>query len=133
MAREFDCVLMKRRGARLVRRKLKGMTREEELAYWQEGTRRLRERQLDLQKQALVPLDEIPLAPGAYRLLKGDEIVYVGTTANLRGRLNEHAHSEEKVQVRRSGWDRYEFLVAATEEDAEKLSAELQQRAIHRT
>lgn len=30
----FDCVEMKRRGARLVRRRIKGMTPAEELAYW---------------------------------------------------------------------------------------------------
>lgn len=44
----FDCVEMKRRGAELVRRQLKGKTFEEQLEYWQKGTDRLKK----LQRQA---------------------------------------------------------------------------------
>lgn len=44
----FDCVEMKRRGAELVRRQLKGKTFDEQLEYWQKGTDRLRK----LQRQA---------------------------------------------------------------------------------
>ncbi len=44
----FDCVEMKRRGAELVRRQLKGKTFDEQLQYWQKGTDRLKK----LQKQA---------------------------------------------------------------------------------
>jgi len=44
----FDCVEMKRRGAELVRRQLKGKTFDEQLEYWQKGTDRLKE----LQRQA---------------------------------------------------------------------------------
>jgi hypothetical protein len=35
----FDCVEMKRRGAEEVRRRLEGLTREEELAHWARGTK----------------------------------------------------------------------------------------------
>jgi len=44
----FDCVEMKRRGAELVRRQLKGKTFDEQLEYWQKGTGRLKK----LQRQA---------------------------------------------------------------------------------
>ena len=41
----FDCVEMKRRGAELVRRQLKGKTFDEQLQYWQKGTDRLKKLQ----------------------------------------------------------------------------------------
>ncbi|MBN1322105.1 MAG: hypothetical protein JXA87_14835 [Thermoleophilia bacterium] len=41
----FDCVEMKRRGARILLDKLAGMTRQEELAFWRERTDALRKRQ----------------------------------------------------------------------------------------
>jgi len=44
----FDCVEMKRKGAERVMKRLEGMTLEEQLNYWQEGTARLRERQREL-------------------------------------------------------------------------------------
>lgn len=44
----FDCVEMKRQGAERVMKHIKGMTLEEQLSYWQEGTARLRERQKKL-------------------------------------------------------------------------------------
>jgi hypothetical protein len=36
--KEFDCVRMKREGAKYVQEKLKGMTPEEQAAYWRERT-----------------------------------------------------------------------------------------------
>ena len=39
--KEFDCVEMQHRGAALIRRRLRGMTREEELAFWARGTAEL--------------------------------------------------------------------------------------------
>lgn len=47
----FDCVEMKRKGAERVMERTKGMTREEELKYWQEGTARLLERQKELRRR----------------------------------------------------------------------------------
>ena len=44
----FDCVEMKHRGAEEVQKTLAGMTPEEELAYWQSGTKDLRRRQEEL-------------------------------------------------------------------------------------
>ncbi len=41
----FDCVEMKRQGARATREKLANLTPEEQLAYWQERSRMLRQRQ----------------------------------------------------------------------------------------
>lgn len=39
--KKFDCVDMKRRGAKSVRQATEGMTLEEELLYWQAGTAEL--------------------------------------------------------------------------------------------
>ena len=44
----FDCVEMKRKGAERVMKRTEGMTLEEELKYWQEGTANLRKRQKQL-------------------------------------------------------------------------------------
>ena len=41
----FDCVQMKRRGAELVRQRLAGMTRQQQLEYWRQQTALLRRRQ----------------------------------------------------------------------------------------
>ena len=41
----FDCVEMKRRGARIIREKLAGMTLQQQLAFWEEGSKELRKRQ----------------------------------------------------------------------------------------
>ncbi len=41
----FDCVEMKHRGAEKVREQTKGMTLEQELAFWRERSRILRQRQ----------------------------------------------------------------------------------------
>lgn len=42
-AKGFDCMEMKRQGAKLVMAKTAGMTLEEELAFWHEKTEELRE------------------------------------------------------------------------------------------
>jgi hypothetical protein len=41
-AKRFDCVEMKRKGAIAARRRLKGATLSQELAYWQTRTERLK-------------------------------------------------------------------------------------------
>jgi len=41
----FDAVAMKHRGAALVREKLAGLSRDEELTYWARATEQLRDRQ----------------------------------------------------------------------------------------
>lgn len=50
----FDCVEMKRQGAQRLYENTKDMNSEEELAYWQEQSRRLR----DEQKQLVASLDQ---------------------------------------------------------------------------
>ena len=47
----FDALESKRVGADLISNKLKGMTLEEQLAYWQNGDRELRERQAALRRE----------------------------------------------------------------------------------
>ena len=47
--KKFDCVEMKRQGAAKVREETAAMSREQELRFWQERSRRLRERQETLQ------------------------------------------------------------------------------------
>lgn len=41
----FDCVEMKRRGAELVQKKLKGKAYAQKLDYWQKGTNKLKKLQ----------------------------------------------------------------------------------------
>lgn len=45
MNKDFDCVEMKRRAQERILERLRGMTREQELAYWAEESRKLRELQ----------------------------------------------------------------------------------------
>ncbi|TMA58485.1 MAG: hypothetical protein E6J80_04985 [Deltaproteobacteria bacterium] len=44
-AKTFDCVEMKHRGAEKVREQINGMTLEQELEFWRERSRILRQRQ----------------------------------------------------------------------------------------
>ena len=48
MEKKFDCVEMKHKGAEKVQARLAGMTREEQLQYWEERTRSLRALQQDV-------------------------------------------------------------------------------------
>jgi len=43
----FDCVEMKRRGAKRIVKELEGKTFEEKLKYWRNGTEKLRKLQKD--------------------------------------------------------------------------------------
>ncbi|MFM9958443.1 MAG: hypothetical protein ACKVZJ_10225 [Phycisphaerales bacterium] len=45
MQKDFDCVEMKRKGQETLRRRLAGMTREQQLAYWTRRNEELRESQ----------------------------------------------------------------------------------------
>ena len=49
----FDCVEMKRQGAEKVQQELAEMTREEEIAFWQNGTEELRQRQVQIRAATL--------------------------------------------------------------------------------
>lgn len=53
--KKFDCVEMQHRGAEAIRRATQGMTREEELAYWQRGTAELLEMQRKLREASALP------------------------------------------------------------------------------
>ena len=50
-AKKFDCVEMKRKCQSKVRSKLKGMTREQELAYWQGRDQELKAEQEQLRRE----------------------------------------------------------------------------------
>lgn len=45
MKKTFDCVAMKRRGAEKIYKQIAGMTVEQELAFWQQRTDALKQRQ----------------------------------------------------------------------------------------
>ncbi|MBN1291353.1 MAG: hypothetical protein JXB48_05890 [Candidatus Latescibacteria bacterium] len=50
--KDFDCVKMKRKGAEVVYQNIKSMTTEEQLDYWQKGTKKLQQKKLHVsQKQ----------------------------------------------------------------------------------
>jgi hypothetical protein len=55
--KDFDCVEMKRKGAEKVQQAIRGMTLEQELAFWEEGTRKL-----IAEKEALLAQDRLPAA-----------------------------------------------------------------------
>lgn len=51
-AKTFDCVEMMHRGAKNIRKHTKGMTKEQELAFWRERSKSFRQRQKAAQRQA---------------------------------------------------------------------------------
>jgi len=51
MNKEFDCVEMKHRAARIIQKKISKLSREEELEYWRVQTQELREQQRKLLKK----------------------------------------------------------------------------------
>lgn len=50
--KRFDCVEMKRRGAELVRKRLAGMTLQEEIEYWRKRSEQFQRNQERLRDQA---------------------------------------------------------------------------------
>ena len=52
MKKSFDCVQMKRDGARRVHEAIKGMTVEEEVAFWRQRTEEMRRRVEALRRKA---------------------------------------------------------------------------------
>ena len=63
-AKTFDCVEMKHRGAEKVREQTKDMTLEQELAFWQERSRILKQRQKATKGELQAPADEEQRASG---------------------------------------------------------------------
>ncbi len=62
-AKTFDCVEMQHRGAEKVREQINGMTLEQELAFWRERSRILRQRQEIAKGERHVPTNEERQAP----------------------------------------------------------------------
>ncbi len=59
MNKTFDCVEMKRRGAERIYNLLKGMSREEKLAYWQRRSREFREEVERRKRESLAKQAEV--------------------------------------------------------------------------
>lgn len=57
-AKTFDCVEMKHRGAEKVREQTRDMTLKQELAFWQERSRLLKQRQKVAKGESLATADE---------------------------------------------------------------------------
>lgn len=57
-AKTFDCVEMKHRGVEEAQEQTKGMTLEQELAFWRERSRILRQRQETAKGERLSPTNE---------------------------------------------------------------------------
>ena len=51
--KKFDCVEMKRQGAKVLYEQTKNMTREEQLEFWKKGTIELRQKQNQKQNDIL--------------------------------------------------------------------------------
>ncbi len=64
MKKTFDCVAMKRRGAEAVQAQLAGLTFDEQVAFWAEQGRLLRERQAQL-RRALAAREPNPPRTGS--------------------------------------------------------------------
>ena len=62
-AKTFDCVEMKHRGAEKVREQIGSMTPEQELAFWRERSRILRQRQESAKGERQAPTNEEQQAP----------------------------------------------------------------------
>ena len=56
----FDCVEMKQQGAEKVQQELAGMTREEEIAFWQHGTEQLKQQQRQVRTATLLETLSLP-------------------------------------------------------------------------
>ncbi len=54
MSKEFDCVEMKRKGAARLQKKIAGLSLEEELKFWEERTKALKEEQRKMRKKKRV-------------------------------------------------------------------------------
>lgn len=50
-AKTFDCVEMMHRGAEKVQNKIRGMTKEEQIAFWRERSRKLTRRRITTQDE----------------------------------------------------------------------------------
>ena len=48
----FDCVQMKRKGAIMIKRRLRGKTIEKQMKYWQKGTEELKKLQRRLKNRS---------------------------------------------------------------------------------
>jgi len=57
-AKIFDCVEMKHRGAEKVREQTKDMTSAQELTFWRERSRILKQRQKAIKGESRAPVDE---------------------------------------------------------------------------
>ncbi len=60
-AKAFDCVEMMHQGAKTIRRRISGMTREQESVFWHERSRILRQRQITEQAKTGDKARETPL------------------------------------------------------------------------
>ena len=56
MNKEFDCIEMKRKGARILQKKIAGLSLEEELKFWQKSNKALKEEQTRLRKKKLTKI-----------------------------------------------------------------------------
>ena len=50
-AKKFDCVEMMHRGAEAVKKKIRGMTKKEEIAFWRERSRKLGQQQSKTERE----------------------------------------------------------------------------------
>jgi hypothetical protein len=56
---EFNCVAMKRKGAELVLAQTARMSKEQELEFWEQQSKRLRDRQEALRQRRAIASEEI--------------------------------------------------------------------------
>ena len=96
--KEFDCVEMMHRGQALVAERLKGMTREQEVAYWAERTDELRRRQAELRAERQAR-GEFPILRLQEHCVLSEDLPEHGLTAGDVGTVRSFSLEDKTYEV----------------------------------
>ena len=65
--------------------------------------------------------EDVPQSPGAYRLQKNGNVIYVGSAINLRSRYYDWINNPDNPCVKRNGFDLFVWQQTATHSEAKAL------------
>jgi len=66
-------------------------------------------------------MSNIPSSPGAYRLIKDNVVIYVGSAKNLLERYFDWANNPDNPHVKQRGWDTFAWQTTSTHNEARRL------------
>lgn len=69
-------------------------------------------------------MSDIPSKPGAYRLIKSDVVIYVGSAKNLPDRYSDWKNNPDNPCVKKRGWDKFVWKDTSSHNEACKLELE---------